>query len=97
MDFKEFSKLMQYLATAYNTQLNEERLIVWYDFFKKYDSETFKNGILQAINQCKYYPSIAELKEIIAVQTTPQVSLKADDEWEKVREVARTIGRYREE
>ena len=97
MEIKEFSKIMQYLVTAYNKELNNDMLAVWYDFFKKYDLETFKNGILQAINQCKYLPSIAEVKEIITSQNSPLVSLKADEEWEKVREVASSIGRYREE
>ena len=97
MDIKEFSKIMQYLAIAYDKDLNEEKLAVWYDFFKKYDVETFKNGILQAISKCKYYPSIAEVKEIITMQSTPQANLKADEEWEKVRQSIRIYGMYREE
>ena len=97
MEINEFTRLMQYLASAYNTQLNEDTLAVWYDFFKKYDKETFKNGILQTINQCKHYPSIAELKEIIAVQTTPQINLSGDKEWEKVLESIRKYGYPQEE
>lgn len=96
MNIKEFSKIMQYLAIAYDKELSEEKIAIWYDYFKNYDIETFKNGILQAINQCKYYPSIAEIKEIITMQTTPQVNLKADEEWEKVRESVRIFGMYRE-
>lgn len=97
MEINEFTILMQYMASAYNVQLNEETLAVWYDFFKRYDKETFKNGILQTINQCKRYPSIAELKETIAMQTTPQVGLSGDKEWEKVLESVREYGYYQEE
>lgn len=97
MEFSDFTRLMQYLASAYNTQLSEDSLMVWYDFFKKYDKETFKNAILQTINQCKHYPSIAELKEMIAVQTTPQVTLSGDKEWEKVLESVRKYGYYQED
>ena len=96
MDVKDFSRIMQYLETAYDKELSEEKLAVWYDFFKKYDLETFKKGILQAINQCKYHPSIAEVKEIITMQSTQIANLKADDEWEKVRESVRLYGMYRE-
>ena len=97
MEINDFTRLMQYLASAYNTQLNEDTLAVWYDFFKKYDKETFKNGILQTINKCKHYPSIAELKEIIAIQTTPQVGLSGDSEWEKVIESVRRYGYNQED
>ena len=97
MDKKEFSITMQFLSTAYNKELNDDTLKVWYEFFKIYDVETFKNGIIQAISQCKYYPSIAEVKEIIAMQNTPQVNHKADDEWEKVRESVRKYGMYNED
>lgn len=97
MDIKEFSEIMQYLAIAYDKDLSEEKLAIWYDFFKKYDVIVFKNAILQAISQCKYHPSIAEVKEIITIQNTPQANLKADDEWEKVRESIRVYGMYRED
>ena len=97
MDVKEFTKIMQYLANAYNKELEQGNVAVWYDFFKGYDIDIFKNAILQAINQCKYYPTIAEVKELMTVQNSPYASLKADEEWEKVREAASSIGRYRED
>lgn len=97
MDIKEFSKIMQYMNDAYEKTLNENTMAVWYDFFKRYDTTTFKNGVIQAINQCKFYPTIAELKEIIAYQITPQIGLNGEKEWEKVRYVAQRIGRYKQE
>lgn len=97
MDIKEFSKIMQYLFTAYNKELNNDLLAIWYDFFKRTDIGLFKNAVIQAINQCKYFPSIAEIRELITLQNSPCANLKADEEWEKVIESIRKYGSYRED
>jgi hypothetical protein len=97
MTENEFSFCYSYLCEAYNKDINENQMLIWYDFFRDYDVNTFKQAVIQAINENKYFPSIAEVKNCIVKQNNPQINLKADEEWEKVREVARSIGRYEEE
>ena len=97
MEIKEFTKIMQYLANAYDKELEQGNIAVWYDFFKGYDINTFKNAILQAINQCKYYPSIAEVKELMTIQNSPYANLKADEEWENVLDSIHTYGYNQED
>lgn len=97
MTESEFSFWYSYLCEAYNKDINENQMLIWYDFFRDYDLDTFKQAIFQSINESKYFPSIAEVKSYITKQNNSQVNLKADEEWEKVRDVASRIGRYREE
>ena len=97
MNIEEFTLVFTYLSKAYNKEIDKSQLKIWYDFFKTYPIDQFKGAIVQCINENKYFPSIAEVKNYIVKQNNLQINLKADEEWEKVREVAREIGRYREE
>lgn len=97
MTESEFSFCYSYLCEAYNKDINENQMLIWYDFFRDYDVNTFKQAVIQAINENKYFPAIADIKNYIVKQDNSQVNLKADEEWEKVRQAASSIGRYREE
>lgn len=97
MNIEEFTLIFSYLSKAYNKDIDKSQLKIWYDFFKTYTIQEVKNAVIQCINESKYFPSIAELKSYITKQNNSQVNLKADEEWEKVRDVASRIGRYREE
>ena len=97
MSLEDFTLMFTYLTKAYNKEVDKSQLKIWYDFFKIYPVEQFKSAIVQCINERSYFPTIADIKNYIVKQDNSQVNLKADEEWEKVREVAQRIGRYREE
>lgn len=95
MDKNQFLKGITYLAIAYNKELTDEQVSVWYDFFKEEDYESFRQGVKRIIPKKQFMPSIAELKQEIALVKNPTLNLKPDEEWEKVRFAIRRYGMYR--
>lgn len=97
MNLEDFTLLFNYLCKAYNKEVDTTQLKIWYDFFKEYNGIDFKNAIIQCINEKNYFPSIAEIKELIIKQTNNEINLKADEEWNNVLECIRTYGYPQEE
>jgi hypothetical protein len=97
MTESEFSFMYSFLCEAYNKEINENQMLVWYDFFKEYDQLTFKNAIVQCINESKFFPTIADIKQKLVKQTSLEAGLKADEEYDKVIEAIRQYGYMREE
>lgn len=94
MEKNDFLKGITYLAIAYNKEMTEEAVSVWYDFFKDTDFEIFRQAVKRIIPKNKYMPSIAELRSEIASITNPVLQLDVDTEWEKVLTVIRRYGTY---
>lgn len=97
MRIEDFTILYNYLCEAYAKTTSDSQLMIWYDFFKEYDAETFKNAIIQYINENKFFPSISDIKTIITKQTNTEAGLKADEEYEKVIDAIREYGWCNEE
>lgn len=97
MTESEFSFMYSFLCEAYNKEINENQMLVWYDFFKEYDQLSFKNAIVQCINESKFFPTIADIKQKLVKQTSLEAGLKADEEYDKVIETIRQYGYMREE
>lgn len=68
---------------------------MWCDDFKNDNPEIFTTAIERLRMKNKYCPSIAEIKQEIALISNPTLQLKADEEWEKVRMAIRRYGYYR--
>lgn len=94
MKKEQFIKGLKYLGVAYNKEFTEEQATVWYDFFKDTDYEVFRQAVKRIIPKVKYLPSIAELKEEIAVLTNPMLQLDVDEEWNSVIQAIRKYGNY---
>jgi len=92
MRIEDFTILYNYLCEAYGKETSDSQLMIWYDFFKEYDAETFKKAIIQCIGESEFFPSIAKMKEIITRQNNSSANLKADDEYEKVIDAIRKYG-----
>lgn len=95
MTKEEFVKAMTYLGIVYNKEFDETQLSVWYDFFKNENYEDFKVAIKRISAKNQYLPSVAELKQEITYIKTPLLQLKADEEWDKVKQAIRKYGFYR--
>lgn len=95
MDKQLFVKGITFLAIAYNKEMTQEQIEVWYDFFKNDDYETFRTAVKRIIPKNQYMPSIAELKQEIAHISNPILQLNVDEEWKKVIDVIRKYGYYR--
>jgi len=97
MNKENFIKGLKYLGIAYNKEFTEEQAVVWYDFFKDTDYEVFRAAVKRIIPKNQFMPSIAELKQEIALISNPVLQLNADKEWDEVINAVRKYGSYRED
>ena len=67
---------------------------MWSNDFKNDDPKAFETAVERLRLKSKYCPSIAEIKQEIALISNPTLQLKADEEWEKVRNAIRRYGYY---
>lgn len=84
MDKKIFVSIMTMLGTAYNKELKNEDLTLWYGFFKEYDPDLFNQTIKEIILTEKFMPSIATVNERLLKNKNGNLKIKANDEWELV-------------
>lgn len=96
MTKEQFTKGITFLAIAYNKELTEEQVGVWYEFFKNEDYEAFRKAVKRIIPLKQFMPSIAELKQEIATISNPVLQLNADEEWDSVIKAIRRYGSYRQ-
>lgn len=94
MTKEEFVKGMTFLGIAYNKEFTSEQVSVWYEFFKETNYDVFRQAIKRLIPKKQFIPSIAEINQEIALLKNPVLQLKADEEWEKVRNAIRKYGYY---
>jgi len=95
MKKEQFVKGITFLAIAYNKEMTQEQIEVWYDFFKNDDYEAFRSAVKRIIPKKQFMPSIAELKQELAYISNPILQLNIDEEWNKVLGVIRKYGYYR--
>ena len=97
MTKEQFVKGITFLTIAYNKEFTEEQISVWYEFFKETDYDAFRQAVKRIIPQKQFMPSIAELKQEIALISNPILQLNADQEWDEVIKAVRKYGSYREQ
>lgn len=97
MNEKDFTQAMAILGLAYNKEFTPEQVSVWYEFFHDTNLDVFKQAIKRITSKEKFLPSIAQIKEEIALMQNPILQLNADEEWDKCITTIRKYGRYRKE
>lgn len=68
---------------------------MWSNDFKNDDPKAFETAVERLRVKNKYCPSIAEIKEEIALINNPVLQMNVDEEWEKVIKAIRKYGYYR--
>lgn len=96
MTREEFIKALKVLTMAYDREFTQKQTELWYSFFVNEEYGLFKVAIKNIVAKNKYFPSIAEIKEEIALLQTKDIP-KAEDEWEEVLKAVRRYGSYRRE
>lgn len=96
MNKEEFVKALTFLTVAYNKEFTSEQTGIWYEFFKEDNINTFKTAIKRVVSKNKYIPSIAEIKQEMALISTPSLQLDPDEEWETVLIAIRKYGYYKQ-
>lgn len=89
MQKEEFLTAVTFLGLVYSKELTQEQVAAWYTFFREDDYDELRNAIKRLSVKSKFFPSVAELKEEMAVRAAPE--LDADEAWSSV---IRAIGRY---
>lgn len=75
-----FDNYYKMLLLNYNKKHTQSLYKMYYEFFKNETEEYFKNAVMEAIRNEKYFPNIAELSKYLP--TKAEQKLK---EWEDVR------------
>lgn len=60
-----FKNIIKWLATFYRVELTDENILAYYMKFKDVEEERFKKACNKAVDVCKFFPSVMELKEIL--------------------------------
>ena len=77
---EKFEIYYKMLLLNYNKRHTQSLYKMYYEFFKNETEEYFKNAVMEAIRNEKYFPNIAELSKYLP--TKAEQKLK---EWEDVR------------
>ena len=94
---EEFVRGMKFLGEAYNKEFTPEQVGVWFNFFENESFDSFRSAVKRIVAKSKYLPSIAELKQEIALITNPMLQLDCDEEWDSIIKALRRYGYYRYE
>ncbi len=94
MKAEEFAKTMIFLCNAYRQEMNNTQVSVWYNFFKEIPLNKFNMAVARTIEKNTYFPSIAQLRQEIALIENPELQLDAAEEWEKVLAAIQYHGSY---
>lgn len=95
MSKEEFAKAMSFLGLAYNKEFDQSQVTVWFTFFHDARYEDFIQAVKRLVVRSRFLPSIADIKQEIALISNPVLQLNASDEWEKVLRSVRKYGSYR--
>lgn len=89
MTREEFLKGVLFLTTAYSKELSQEQVGIWYSFFERDNFESFRKAVKEICVTSKFFPSIAEIKAVMAENDLNRLS--SDQAWNNVQNA---IGRY---
>lgn len=78
----------------YTKEDTEMMIIVWLDAFKEDNPKCFETAIKRLMKKSKWCPSVAEVKQEIALLTNPSLQLSVDEEWNNVISQIRKHGTY---
>lgn len=97
MEKKEFINELKLLGNVYGREISKEQAMSWYMFLKDYEIVDLKNAINRLATTSKYFPSLAEIRQEVVKTKSPELSLNAEDEFEKVRKAVRKFDIYDDE
>lgn len=97
MNKEDFIKVMKFISTAYNKDMTEEQLSVWYSCLRKYDIENFKNVAKEIVITEHYMPSIAMIIDKIHNEQHKELKINVEEQWERVISAVRYYGPYKKE
>jgi hypothetical protein len=74
---------MTYLAAAFTKSIPQETLAAYWDNLQDLDADRFKAAIREAVRECKWFPTVATLRELA---TAPRPRKEAERIAQTLRE-----------
>lgn len=91
---KDFAELMTALGISFNRNIDKKFLNVYYEFLKDIEIDVLKKAIGRIITINKFFPSIAEIREVATTIGTKNLQLNAEEEWQNVLNAIRNFDVY---
>lgn len=95
MTKEDFAKGVAFLSAVYSKSLTPDQVAIWYTFFEGNSLEEFQKAIRIVSVRSRFFPSIAELKEVMAEDAVGM--LTADQAWDGVLYAVRKYGAWQTE
>lgn len=73
-DALEFGKIMAAIVSAFNEQMNEKRVEVYFQALQRFEIGEIKLAANKLLDTCKFFPKIAEIVEVIEGQVEDRAS-----------------------
>lgn len=93
MNKEKFVGILSGAAKLYGREIDKETMEMWLSFFKDNPTEEFKQAMNEHIKTSKYFPTVADIKELIATKKVVDIP-RAEDEWNKIIDLVHKYGSY---
>ena len=90
MDKKTFSEMMKLLQASFREKINEDTNKAYWDILKEYSDNDIKRVTVKCIKELKFFPKIAEMRELIEGNLEDEAKLA----WLYLLEVVEKEGYY---
>lgn len=94
MDKEKFITLISALGKGFRVAVDQATIEIYYEFLNDIKEEELKKAIKKILEQNKYFPTIAEIRQTVVKSKTKELNLDAEDEWEEVRQAIRKFDIY---
>lgn len=95
MTREEFLQGITFLNIAYQKDMTQDQVAVWYSFFENDSIDVFQKAIKTVCATSRFFPSIAEIKAAMAESDLNRLS--SDQAWNNVQYAISRYGYYQPE
>lgn len=61
MQTNDFMKIMLYLGSAFNKQIEKSTIQIWYEYFKEADPNIVMQAVKNIVVECEYMPTVSKI------------------------------------
>lgn len=87
MTLEELTKILQYAATAYDRELTEDMVAVYFDQLGRYDWRTVAEAVRRHVSKVEWFPTVANIRQ----QMATIARLKPDPAIQRNNEIHRRV------
>lgn len=94
MEKEKFLEMITSISKVYRIKVDEDTIAMYYEFLKDIEEDILKKAFKRIIEKNIYFPTIAHIRQEVVKIKSPELSLNAEDEFEKVRKAVRNFDIY---